>query len=247
MTSSPSEFSYVLIVEDDPDIADVLQYNFRREGYATVVASDGLDAIEQINRATPSLVIMDIMMPRLDGISTLKKIKCHECSTVGSVPVILLTAKSEETDIVVGLELGADDYLTKPFSPRELLARVRALLRRSSTGLKSDDAPKKQHGLTIAAGPIEINLEKHEVQCGGQAVPLTLAEFKLLKTLVERPGHVFTREKILSAVAGSGTVVIDRNVDVHVRAVRKKLDHHSDYIQTVRGVGYKFRAELTNP
>jgi DNA-binding response OmpR family regulator len=164
-------------------------------------------------------------------------------SPLKNVPVIMLTAKGEESDIVVGLELGADDYVTKPFSPKEIVARIRAVLRRASeeiTRAGATAAPVST-GDMLKVGPIEMDLEKHEAWVKGRPLVLTLAEFNLLKTLISKPGRVFTRDQILERVAGADTYVIDRNVDVHVRAVRKKLDEEAEFIQTVRGVGYKCR------
>jgi DNA-binding response OmpR family regulator len=163
-------------------------------------------------------------------------------SGLKQVPVILLTAKGEESDIVVGLELGADDYVVKPFSPKELLARIRAVLRRAAAeeqlgGEVFGQAPRE----LLTVGPVAMDMEKHEAWVKGKPLVLTLAEFNLMKTLLAKPGRVFTRDQILEKVAGADTYVIDRNVDVHVRAVRKKLEDEADFIQTVRGVGYKCR------
>lgn len=242
----------VLIVEDEADIRELIQFNLEREGFKTRVAKNGAEGLEQALASPPGMILMDIMMPVCDGITALRRMR-ESTSPLLKTPVIMLTAKGEESDIVVGLELGADDYVTKPFSPKELVARIRAVTRRAAedersgaTGLKSSlvstsGAPTQASAETLKAGPIEIDLEKHEAWVHGKPLALTLAEFNLLKTLISKPGRVFTRDQILERVAGADTFVIDRNVDVHVRSVRKKLEAEADFIQTVRGVGYKCR------
>lgn len=236
----------ILIVEDDSDIRDLIQFNLERDGFKTRAAKNGEEALWLAFEQAPSLILMDIMMPVCDGLTALRKLRASTGS-LRHVPVVMLTAKGEESDIVQGLELGADDYMMKPFSPKELTARIRAVLRRAKDG---DSRSVLEDGLlsgekrasdNIKVGPIEIDLERHEARSRGKALVLTLAEFNLLKTLISKPGRVFTRDQLLENISGAGTYVIDRNVDVHVRAVRKKLEDDAEFIQTVRGVGYKCR------
>jgi DNA-binding response OmpR family regulator len=231
----------ILIVEDEADIRELIQFNLEREGYKPRAAFNGASGLELAHAKTPDLILMDIMMPICDGLTALRRLR-ESSSGLKQVPVILLTAKGEESDIVVGLELGADDYVVKPFSPKELLARIRAVLRRAAAeeqlgGEVFGQAPRE----LLTVGPVAMDMEKHEAWVKGKPLVLTLAEFNLMKTLLAKPGRVFTRDQILEKVAGADTYVIDRNVDVHVRAVRKKLEDEADFIQTVRGVGYKCR------
>jgi DNA-binding response OmpR family regulator len=242
LTSTQSTAGDILIIEDEADIRELIQFNLEREGYKTRTAINGAVGLDAALAKTPDLILMDIMMPVCDGLTALKRMR-EAASPLKNVPVIMLTAKGEESDIVVGLELGADDYVTKPFSPKEIVARIRAVLRRASeeiTRAGATAAPVST-GDMLKVGPIEMDLEKHEAWVKGRPLVLTLAEFNLLKTLISKPGRVFTRDQILERVAGADTYVIDRNVDVHVRAVRKKLDEEAEFIQTVRGVGYKCR------
>jgi DNA-binding response OmpR family regulator len=234
----------ILVVEDEADIRELVQFNLEREGFKTRSAKNGDEAIKSALERTPGMILMDIMMPVCDGITALRKMR-ESTSPLKSVPVIMLSAKGEESDIVIGLELGADDYVSKPFSPKELIARIRAVARRTADEAKAGAtaiAPAASVTANkIKVGPIEMDLEKHVAWVNGRELVLTLAEFNLLKTLIGKPGRVFTRDQILGQIAGTDTFVIDRNVDVHVRAVRKKLESESEFIQTVRGVGYKCR------
>lgn len=242
LTSAQSTAGEILIIEDEADIRELIQFNLEREGLKTRTAMNGALGLEAALAKVPDLILMDIMMPVCDGLTALKRMR-ESSSPLKNVPVIMLTAKGEESDIVVGLELGADDYVTKPFSPKELVARIRAVSRRVSEEVvrQGASAANVNAGEHLKVGPIEMDLEKHEAWVKGKPLVLTLAEFNLLKTLISKPGRVFTRDQILEKVAGSDTYVIDRNVDVHVRAVRKKLEDEAEFIQTVRGVGYKCR------
>lgn len=235
---SPQVDEKILIIEDDSDISELVQYNLMKEGYFVQVASDGELGLSQAVEQKPNLIILDLMLPGLDGLSVCRKLKAHQATM--DTPIVMLTAKGEESDIVVGLEMGADDYISKPFSPKELVARVRAVLRRPR-----GDAPPKMplsSGQNILSnGPISIDHERHEVWLNGESLVLTLAEYRLLATLLSRPGRVFTREQLLEKITGGEVYVIDRNVDVHIRSIRKKLGHEADMILTVRGVGYKCR------
>jgi len=249
MTTAPTHHTThqgdILIIEDEADIRDLIQFNLEREGFKTRTARNGQEGLLLAADQTPAMILMDIMMPVCDGLTALRKIR-ESTGPLQQTPVLMLTAKGEESDIVLGLELGADDYLAKPFSPKELVARIRAVLRRAGEDLRAgasaaDAAETTATGDKFRAGPIEMDLEKHEAWSRGKPLVLTLAEFNLLKTLISKPGRVFTRDQILEKIAGADTYVIDRNVDVHVRAVRKKLQDDAELIQTVRGVGYKCR------
>jgi len=236
----------ILIVEDEADIRELIQFNLEREGFKTRVAKNGQEGLELAMNQTPDLILMDIMMPVCDGLTALRKIRETTTGSLKQTPVVMLTAKGEETDIVLGLELGADDYVMKPFSPKELTARIRAVLRRTKDDARAgatatDKTPPSSSVEKMKAGPIEIDTEKHLAFSRGKPLVLTLAEFNLLKVLISKPGRVFTRDQILEKISGADTYVIDRNVDVHVRAVRKKLEDDAEFIQTVRGVGYKCR------
>jgi two-component system phosphate regulon response regulator PhoB len=175
--------------------------------------------------------VLDLMLPGLDGLSVCRKLRAHP--TTCEIPIVMLTAKGEESDVVIGLEMGADDYVAKPFSPKELLARIRAVLRRPRHGVINEGRR--------TTGPVTLDPERHEAFLHDAPLVLTLAEYKLLSALTSRPGRVFTREQLLEKITGGETYVIDRNVDVHIRAIRKKLGADADFIQTVRGVGYKCR------
>ena len=230
----------ILVVEDDEDICELVEFNLKRSGFSVDSAVNGVDGLAKIHDLRPKLIVLDIMMPEMDGISLLRKLR-EGIAFEKSVPVILLSAKGEETDVVVGLELGADDYVSKPFSPKELISRVRAVLRRAdakSSGPAEESSRKHQ---VIGVGDVVMDITKHEATYKGQQLSLTLAEFNLLYTLISEPGRVFTRDQLLEKVSGKDTFVIDRNVDVHIRSIRKKMSDDLEYIQTVRGVGYKCR------
>jgi DNA-binding response OmpR family regulator len=182
----------------------------------------------------PDLIVLDLMLPGLDGLSVCRKLRANP--QTAEIPIVMLTAKGEESDVVIGLEMGADDYVSKPFSPKELLARIRAVLRRPRAA-----AAAAQNEGRRAVGPVLIDPDRHEVFLRNEPLALTLAEYRLLSTLMSRPGRVFTREQLLEKITGGEVYVIDRNVDVHVRAIRKKLGADAEFIITVRGVGYKCR------
>ena len=222
--------SKIVVVEDEPDIVEVISYNLKREGYNVVGVDRGDEGLNVIRNQCPNLVILDLMLPGMDGLSICQQMKSDPI--VRDIPVIIISAKGEESDIVIGLELGADDYLAKPFSPRELLARVKAVLRRGP--------PKDEQGRErIVIQDLVIDASRHEVEIQGEIKDLTATEFKILYQLASQPGRAFTREQLLNRVVGLGVVVVDRNIDVHIRAVRKKLGDYSGLIQTIRGVGYR--------
>ena len=220
----------ILIVEDDQAIVDMLEYNLQEAGYETVSALDGEDGVILAARERPDLIILDIMLPIIDGFEVCRTLKND--SAVAHIPIIILSAKSQETDKIVGLELGADDYVTKPFSPRELIARTRAILRRGQ-GQQVDSKIKR--------GDISIDGIRHRVTVGPEEISLTFTEFRLLEFMARRPGVVFSRAQILDAVSGEDAIVYDRTVDAHVKSLRQKLGEAKDYIETVRGAGYRFR------
>lgn len=226
----------IFIVEDDRDIRELLKYNLEKEGYSVAMEADGNKALQKLKSKKPDLVVLDLMLPGRDGLSICREIRSDE--DLKSMPVIMLTAKSEEVDIVTGLEVGADDYITKPFSPRVLIARIRAALRRE---VSTDKEPSVK---LIRRGDIEIDADRHQVLVGGTPVELTFTEFRLLQFLAQRPGIVFSRYQIVDAVKGEDYPVTDRSVDVQVVGLRKKLSGCSDYIETVRGVGYRFRSDV---
>ena len=222
----------ILIVEDEEEILELVAYNLTREGFAVRTVATGEDALREVRRQPPDLMLLDLMLPGVDGLEVCRKVKAD--SATRDLPIIMLTAKSEEADIVTGLELGADDYITKPFSRRVLLARVKAVLRRhSGVEVLDENAPVTIHELVINPG-------RHEVLLDGQSLTLTLTEFRVLHFLASRPGWVFTRSQIVEAVRGDGYPVTDRSVDVQIVGLRKKLGDAGRYVETVRGVGYRF-------
>jgi DNA-binding response OmpR family regulator len=222
--------SLIAVIEDERDIQDVIAYNLQREGYEVVTAERGDEGLALVQEKRPDLIILDLMLPGLDGLSVCQSIRSDIATQ--EIPIIVLSAKSEEADVVIGLGLGADDYMPKPFSPRELLARVKAVLRRGVNNLqKSMDALVHEN--------LRVDLLRHQVFLNDTELRLTATEFGLLTTLVEQPGRVFSREQLINRVLGETVVVIDRNVDVHIRSVRKKLGADSGLIETVRGVGYR--------
>ncbi len=222
----------ILVVEDEADIRELVRHHLERDGYRVDIASDGESALEQINSVAPDLIVLDLMLPGLSGLDICRSLQRNTATS--AIPVIIVSAREEESDIVAGLELGADDYVTKPFSPRVLLARVKAVLRRNHENGDSDDR-------VLVFSDLQIDPGRREVRVNGEEVQLTNTEFRLLHTLARRPGWVFTRYQIVNAVRGSDAVVTDRSVDVQVVGLRKKLGPAGSRIETVRGVGYRFR------
>ncbi|MAI53379.1 MAG: DNA-binding response regulator [Gammaproteobacteria bacterium] len=221
----------IVVVEDEQAIQDVIAYNLRREGYEVLLAGHGNEGLALIQSKRPALVILDLMLPGIDGLSICQQLRAD--AKTRSIPLMILSAKEEESDIVIGLSLGADDYLAKPFSPREMLARVKALLRRANNSRSvADDY--------IQVGPLAIDFSRFEAKLSGQPLKLTATEFKLLAELAGHPGRALTREHLLNRAVGDAVVVVDRNIDVHIRSVRKKLGDHAGMIETVRGLGYRF-------
>lgn len=222
----------VLVIEDEPDILEVIQYNLEREGHKVVACRNGEQGLSRIRTDDPDLVILDLMLPGMDGVEVCRQVKNDPVTR--AIPIIMVTAKGEESDIVLGLGIGADDYITKPFSPRELIARVKVVLRRGPLREESGG------GERIVRGTLAVDLGRHEARIGEQLLNLTPTEMRLLHFLASHPGRVFPRAHLLSRVIGEDAIVTDRNIDVHVRALRQKLGDQQGLIETVRGVGYRF-------
>ena len=222
----------VLVVEDEEDIMEVIRFNLEKEGYEVNQALSGEKALQVIENNLPSLVLLDLMLPGINGLDLCRIFKQNDRTK--AIPVIMLTAKSEDADIVAGLEMGAEDYITKPFSPRVLVARVRTILRRRESGVKDDSSVIQVEGMQIHPG-------RHEVTMGDNVVDLTPSEFRILHYLARRPGWVYSRDQIIDAIRGHGYVVTDRAIDVQVVGLRKKLGDYGKLIETVRGIGYRFR------
>lgn len=224
----------ILVVDDEEDLLELVAYNLTKEGYAVTCVASGEEALHAARKQPPDLIVLDLMLPSVDGLEVCRRLKSN--SKTRDIPIVMLTAKSEEGDMIVGLECGADDYIAKPFSPRVLGARIKALLRRKDA--------ERQAALeqTIDVHELSIHPGRHEVTLAGQAVDLTYTEFALLQFLAKRPGWAYTRTQIVDAVKGEDYPVTERSVDVQVAGLRKKLGTFGSYIETVRGVGYRFRA-----
>jgi two-component system phosphate regulon response regulator PhoB len=223
----------ILIVEDEPDILEAMKHSLEREGYAVLTARDGAEGLRLAREQSPDLLILDLMLPGMDGLEICRLLK--EGRETRALPIIMVSAKDAESDVILGLGLGADDYVPKPFSPRELVARVRAVLRRG----RPQDAPAE--GDRIHRDGLIIDISRHRVEVDGNPVEFTATELRLLHYLAAHPGRVFTRDQLLDRVMGEKIAVISRTIDVHVRAIRSKLGPLRDRLETVRGVGYRFR------
>ena len=226
--------SRILVVDDEPDILNLLEYNLKRAGFQAILAKDGPEAIEAAKAHRPDLVLLDIMLPDMEGTEVLRRLKALEATA--SIPVIMLTAKGEEVDKIVGFELGAEDYITKPFSPRELILRVKAVLKRTAERPKSVDA-------AISFNELTVDLSRHKVTVSDKPVELSSTEFRLLTELMQAKGRVLTRDALLDRAWGRDCFVTPRTVDTHVRRLRSKLGTAGDYIETVRGAGYRFKED----
>ena len=218
----------ILIIEDENDVADLLALSLRKGGFKVSIAADGASGLQNAREERPDFIILDLMLPKMSGLEVCKILKSD--AGTSHIPILMLTAKAEEIDRIVGLEFGADDYVTKPFSPREIMLRIRAILRR---GEKAEE--------TLQAGSISIDPARHQVRVNGKRVHLTSLEFKLLRTLMQRRGRVQDRDKLLNDVWGYESVIDTRTVDTHVRRLREKLGKAGDAIETVRGFGYRLR------
>lgn len=228
----------VLVIEDDKDIVELVRYNLEKDGYQVSSSGDGSTGLAQVRKAPPDILILDLMLPKLSGLEICKEIR--KDVSLNRLPILILTAKGEEADRVVGLELGADDYVTKPFSPRELAARVKALLRRAEPGTPSEKP--------IEIGGLRIDPAAYRVTRAGKPVPMSTLEFRLLYFLAARPNRVFTRDQLLDAVWGTERFVTPRSVDVYVRRLREKIEmdpQHPAYMKTIRGAGYIFETRAS--
>ena len=224
----------ILVVDDEEDILELVRYNLEREGFAVACSPSGEEALTQVRRITPDLIVLDLMLPGMDGFELCRSLKGD--GRTSRIPVVMLSAKGEESDIIAGLELGADDYVTKPFSPKVLVARIRNVLRRRR---KEDRAPPG----VIAIRALSIDPMRRQVLVGGRPVELTATEFALLAHLATQPGWVFTRGQLISAVKGADYPVTERSIDVQIAGLRKKLGPAGKEIETVHGVGYRFRED----
>jgi two-component system, OmpR family, phosphate regulon response regulator PhoB len=225
----------ILLIEDEPDIAEVLQYNLEKEGFQVELAGRGDAGLEAVRRESPELILLDLMLPGLDGLELTRLLKRDPATA--HLPIVMLTARSEEVDRIVGLELGADDYISKPFSPREVVLRVKAVLRRLQPEIQPDETVSE----LLQVGGIELDISGHQLRLAGKEVPLTATEFRLLRLLMERNGRVQTRGQLLSDVWGYAEDIDSRTVDTHIRRLRRKLGSEADRIETVIGVGYRLR------
>jgi len=223
----------ILVIDDEKDLIELVKYGLEKEGFLVKGVLDGESGLRTAARDVPDLVIVDLMLPGIDGLEVCRGLRADARSA--AIPIIMLTAKSSESDRIVGLELGADDYVTKPFSPRELAARVKAVLRRTS----SQTLPSS----VIRHGELTIDLTRREVSCGKKNITLTASEFRLLHFLADHPGQVFSRSELIDGALGREISVVDRTIDVHVTGLRKKLGNCGERIETVRGFGYRFKEE----
>jgi two-component system, OmpR family, phosphate regulon response regulator PhoB len=221
----------VLVIEDDRALAEVLSYNLKAAGYEVLVATDGQDGLLQAQIKSPDIVILDLMLPVIDGLDVCRRLRAD--NSTKELLIVMLTAKAEESDELIGFSLGADDYVTKPFSVKVLLERIKALRRRRTTEGASDE-------VTTRLG-VSVDRRRHLALAHGKPLQLTRSEFRLLDTLIRQPGRVFHRTELIDAALGEDTMVMERTIDVHIRALRRKLDAHAVVIETVRGVGYRFR------
>ena len=222
----------MLIIEDDRSLSDVLVYNFQQEGFEVARALDGQDGINQAIAKSPNFVILDVMLPVIDGIEVCKRLR--KAPETKDTIILMLTAKSEESDELVGFSVGADDYVCKPFSVKVLIERVNALIRRQSAGASETEEKIECHGILI-------DRNKYKVSIDGTPLQLTLSEFRLLEALMTQPGRVFSRSELIDTALGQDTFVLERTIDVHIRSLRRKLGDHAAKIETVRGVGYRFK------
>ncbi len=221
----------ILIIEDERGLTDVLVYNLQREGYDTIVAHDGQEGLRKAQMHLPDIVLLDLMLPGLNGLDLCRELRAGERTR--NVPIIMVTAKAEETDHVIGFSMGADDYVTKPFSVKVLLQRIKALHRRMESGTETTDV--------IDHLGVRIDRVRHRATVDGDELDLTPTEFRLLECLVRQPGRAFSRPQLMDVAIGEGAIVLERTIDVHVKTLRKKLRAKQDFIETVRGVGYRFR------
>jgi two-component system, OmpR family, alkaline phosphatase synthesis response regulator PhoP len=231
----------ILVIDDEKDLTELVSYNLQKEGFIVRCAWDGESGIASAVGNPPDLVLVDLMMPGMDGLEVCRRLRSEP--KTATIPMIMLTAKSGESDRVVGLELGADDYVTKPFSPRELAARIKAVLRRASP--QSTQPMPSTPSSVIRRGELTIDLTRREVSCEGNITILTASEFRLLHFMAMHPGHVFSRSELIDGALGRDVSVVERTIDVHVTGLRKKLGSCSEWIETVRGFGYRFKEPVS--
>lgn len=224
----------VLVVEDEEDIAELVRYNLEAAGFSVSLATTGEQGLAMASRDLPDLVLLDLMLPSIDGLEVCRRLRSS--ATTASTPIIMVTARGEESDVVRGLEMGADDYVAKPFSPRVLIARVQSVLRRQQGAEPGEEQPLK-------VGVLEIHPGRHEVRVSGEVITLTNSEFRILHLLARRPGWVFTRYQIVDGIRGENYPVTERSIDVQVVGLRRKLGEAAGLVETVRGVGYRFKEE----
>ena len=222
----------IVVIEDEKDISEIIKFNLEKESYLVLTEADGISGLRTIKDEGPSLIILDLMLPELDGIEVCRRLKAD--SLTNHIPIIMVTAKGEESDIILGLGIGADDYITKPFSTKELVARVKAVIRRGPL------REERGVGDRIIIDDLRIDASKHTVYIKNKPEFFTATEFRLLHFLASHRGRVFTRDQLLNRIIGEDANVIDRNIDVHIRAIRKKLSESQYLIETIRGVGYRF-------
>jgi len=221
----------VLVVEDEPDLLEAVCYTLKKEGMRPIRATNGEEALRLVEDERPDLVLLDLMLPGVDGLEVCRRLRSSE--RTASIPVIMVTAKAEETDAVIGLGVGADDYIRKPFGLKELIARIRAVMRRR-------DEPPDPAPPILQVGDLEVDPPRHEVRLRGERITCTATEFRLLQHLIRNRGRVYTRAQLLDKAVGSDVIVVERNIDVHISALRRKLKDYGERIMTIRGVGYKF-------
>ena len=231
----------ILLIEDEEDIAALIKLQAEISGYRLHVEVDGINGYRAVERERPDLVILDIMLPGQNGYDVCRKIKNHP--ELKMIPVVILTAKSEELDVILGLELGADDYIAKPFSPKVLFSRIKAVLRRTKEEQEQENIPTS----TLSFGDFTLDIDRYILKKGDKVVTITLSEFGILKRLMMNRGKVLTRNQLLDDVHGDDAFIVDRNIDVHIAALRKKLGPNFDWIETVRGIGYRMKEEGAPP
>lgn len=224
----------LLIIEDEQSLSEVLAYNLEREGFRVITAADGEEGLHQARALVPDLVVLDLMLPVIDGLQVCQQLRAD--SRTRDVRIVMLTARGEELDEIVGFNMGADDYVTKPFKIKPLMHRIKALLRRTTTPSASDDR--------LGRDGIEIDRLRHECRCDGQELTLTPTEFRLLWTLIRQPGRTFSRNELMDSTRGTDANALERTIDVHIRSLRKKLGDRGTLVETVRGIGYRFRTAI---
>lgn len=225
----------ILVVEDEADLLEAVSFALKKDGLKPIPAKNGEEALRLVEERSPDLVLLDLMLPGLDGLEVCRRLRSTE--KTARIPIIMVTAKAEETDAIIGLGVGADDYIRKPFGLQELVARVRAVLRRS-------EQPEETTPRVVTAGELEVDPTRHEVRLAGKAITLTATEFRLLYHLTRNRGRVYSRVQLLERAVGNEVIVVERNVDVHISALRRKLGEYGSCIETIRGVGYRFSERL---